>query len=71
VKKVATETLQAIYAEKNIDAKKTLILNIIDNFQYKAKQEQFRASVLRTNSNTKLDTTATNLLLNGEGLRVI
>ncbi len=71
MKKLTDKAIKAIWAEQNIDLKKELLLEVIDHFQYKAKQEHFREAVTTTKSVQRLDFLSKDIFFVGCGMKVI
>lgn len=63
--------VQAIWTERSLDKKRTLLLAMIEKFKYKDKIQQFQNKVSSCNSCTVLDTLAGDILLYGNGLAVV
>jgi hypothetical protein len=71
VKKITDTVIQAIWAESNIDKKKALLVELVDNFQYKAKQAHFMEAIDKAKSLARLDKLSADLLLVGDGHRIV
>lgn len=71
--KPSEETIAKIFACKNIAEKKGLVLEQMDKMVYKSGRgfESIRNKVINTNSNTVIDKAFIDLVLVGEGMRVI
>jgi len=68
--KVGKGTMKKVYAEKDVETKKNLIRDIINEFSYQKKVPEFLHKVSQCKSITELDVLATNIYLFGEGLGV-
>ena len=71
MKKITDDTIKAIWAEQNLEAKKDLLLDVIDNFQYKSKQEHFREAVRNTKSTQRLDFLSKDIFFVGYGMKIV
>jgi len=54
---------QQVWNTSDIKTKQALLLEMIDNFRYKGKQEQFRLIVNRSGRSSRLDKLAADLML--------
>lgn len=54
---------QQVWNSSNIETKRQALSQMIDQFQYKAKANKFRAQAVTANA-TKLDQLAANIMLN-------
>lgn len=54
---------QKVWAAATIEEKRTLVCEMIDQFQYKAKAEEFKRQAMAMTSKYKLDNFATQLEL--------
>lgn len=66
-----TEKVQLVWVAPTLEQKKELLLDIVENFQYKDKQEQFRHKVHSIKTKYKADKLASDIALRGEGLNVL
>ena len=66
-----TEKAQAVWGVTSLAEKKALLLDIVEDFQHKDKQEQFRYKVNSIKSTFAADKLAGDLALRGEGLQVV
>jgi hypothetical protein len=48
-----------------------LLLDVIDNFQYKSKQEHFREAVRNTKSTQRLDFLSKDIFFVGCGMKIV
>jgi hypothetical protein len=71
MKRVTDSVIQAIWAESDITKKKELLIDVVNNFQYKAKQLQFLEAIEKAKSLARLDKLSADLLLVGDGMRVV
>jgi len=54
---------QQVWNTPDVAEKKTILLEMIDNFRFKARQEQFRDIVESATKGTRLDKLAADLML--------
>lgn len=66
-----TEKAQSVWGEQTLASKQILLLNMVNDFQHKNKQDQFRRKINSLKSNTAADKLAGDLALRGEGLQVL
>lgn len=62
---------KAVWDAKNLDAKKTAMYALIDNYRFKGNEDKHRALVDKETSALKLDMMANNFMQSGEGNKVI
>lgn len=63
--------VEKVWAETNIPKKKQMILEAIDNFQYKKKVPLFKNQVAKSNTIDRLNNIALNIHMAGQGLTKI
>ena len=63
--------IEAVWAEQNVEKKKQMIIEAIDNFQYKKKAPLFKDKVNKSVSVKQLDNIALNIHMVGQGLTKI
>jgi len=66
-----TEKAQAVWGVPTLTEKKILLMNMVNDFQYQDKQDQFRRKVNAIKSIREADKLAGDLALRGEGLQVL
>ena len=66
-----TEKAQAVWGTDTLTSKKILLLNMVNDFQYQDKQDQFRRKINAITSTVAADKLAGDLALRGEGLQVV
>ena len=66
-----TEKAQAVWGTDTLTSKKILLLNMVNDFQYQDKQDQFRRKINAITSTREADKLAGDLALRGEGLQVV
>jgi len=66
-----TEKAQAVWGVPTLAEKKILLMNMVNDFQYQDKQDQFRRKVNAIKSIREADKLAGDLALRGEGLQVL
>ena len=71
MKKINDDTIKAIWSEQDLDKKKDLLLDVIENFQHKAKQEHFREVVRNTKSTQRLDFLSKDIFFVGLGMKIV
>ena len=71
MKTINDDKIKEIWAEQDLDKKKSLLLDVIDNFQYKKKQEHFREAVKNTKSVQRLDFLSKDIFFVGLGMKII
>ena len=69
--KTLTEHTQAVWAETDLSAKKELANLMIDDFEFKDKQEAFREKLQEAQTGLAVDEIVTNITLVGSGLGVL
>ena len=63
--------VEKIWGETNIAKKKEMLIDAVDNFQYKKKAPLFKEQIQRANTVDRLNNIALNIHMTGEGLTKI
>lgn len=61
--------VKQIWMLPNIEDKKLVALDLVDNMEFKRKADAFRVKINAANSGTIIDKLVTDILLSGEGLK--
>ena len=64
-------SVEDIWEETDFQTKKKMVMECIDNFQYKKKAPLFRQKVESSRSGAQLDQIALNIHMAGQGLTTI
>lgn len=63
--------VKQIWMLPNIADKKLVALDLVQNMEFKKKAPQFEAKILAAKSGAVIDKLCTDILLSGEGLKVL
>jgi ribosomal protein S3 len=63
--------VKQVWMLPNIEDKKLVALDLVDNMEFKRKADAFRVKINSARSGEVIDKLCTDILLSGEGLRAI
>ena len=70
ITQITKEHMQEIYAEHDLETKRSMVQEIIDNFTFKTKAKKFSLSLEQASTQIEIDYMASNLYLCAKGLYV-